>query len=159
MWTENGDKLSMQYAGTNSNISGVLEEGKQGVRGKLGQLMTGVQRYLVNTYSDPDKQQSINVLMGRHPEQVPYGIRHKLSECLRLRLTEYMDTRPIRVGCLTWNCAGNPPPDNLDVRTIVLPQAYELKSYQGGRTSQQQQLSLFGGDAAGSTAQGPPLKD
>ena len=45
----------MQYAGTNSNISGVLEEGKQGVRGKIGQLVTGVQRYLVNTYSDPDK--------------------------------------------------------------------------------------------------------
>ena len=28
MWTENGDKLSMQYTGTGSNISGVLEEGK-----------------------------------------------------------------------------------------------------------------------------------
>ena len=28
MWTENGDKLSQQYAGTGSNISGVLEEGK-----------------------------------------------------------------------------------------------------------------------------------
>lgn len=28
MWDENGDKLSNQYAGTNSNISGVLEEGK-----------------------------------------------------------------------------------------------------------------------------------
>ena len=28
MWNENGDKLSNQYAGTQSNISGVLEEGK-----------------------------------------------------------------------------------------------------------------------------------
>lgn len=35
MWTENGDKLSMQYTGTGSNISGVLEEGKQGFAGKF----------------------------------------------------------------------------------------------------------------------------
>ena len=35
MWTENGDKLSMQYTGTISNISGALEEGKQGFAGKF----------------------------------------------------------------------------------------------------------------------------
>lgn len=35
MWTTNGDKLSQQYAGTNSNISGVIENGKQGFKGKL----------------------------------------------------------------------------------------------------------------------------
>ena len=42
LWNENGDKLSNQYAGTQSNISGVLEEGKQGFAGKFGQLVTGV---------------------------------------------------------------------------------------------------------------------
>ena len=57
MWNENGDKLSFQYAGTNSNISGALEENKQGgLAGKFGKLVTGVQRYLVSNFSDPDKQ-------------------------------------------------------------------------------------------------------
>ena len=70
MWNENGDKLSNQYAGTQSNISGALtEEGnKQGIASKFGKLVTGVQRFLVNNFSDPDKQQSINILMGQHPE-------------------------------------------------------------------------------------------
>ena len=36
LWDENGNKLSNQYAGTESNISGVLEEGKQGFAGKFG---------------------------------------------------------------------------------------------------------------------------
>ena len=36
MWNLNGDKLSNQYAGTNSNMSGVIETGKQGIAGKLG---------------------------------------------------------------------------------------------------------------------------
>ena len=42
MWNLNGDKLSNQYAGTNSNLSGVIEHGKQGFAGKLGQMFTGV---------------------------------------------------------------------------------------------------------------------
>ena len=36
LWTLNGDKLSNQYAGTDSNMSGVVEHGKQGIAGKLG---------------------------------------------------------------------------------------------------------------------------
>lgn len=64
MWDENGDKLSIQYAGTNSNISGVLEEGKQGFAGKFGQLVTGVHRYFVGNFADPEKFQSIKLLMG-----------------------------------------------------------------------------------------------
>jgi len=42
----------------------VLEEGKQGFAGKFGQLMTGVQRYFVGNYTDPEKFQSIKTLMG-----------------------------------------------------------------------------------------------
>ena len=55
MWTENGDKLSLQYTGTNSNISGVLEEGKQGFAGKFGQMLTGVQRFMNSNFSDKEK--------------------------------------------------------------------------------------------------------
>lgn len=56
MWTENGDKLSMQYTGTSSNVSGVLEEGKQGFAGKFNQMMTGVKRFVVSNTTDDFKQ-------------------------------------------------------------------------------------------------------
>ena len=56
MWNQNGDKLSNQYAGTNSNLSGVIEHGRQGIAGKLGQMFTGVQRYIVNNWNDAEKQ-------------------------------------------------------------------------------------------------------
>ena len=55
MWTEMGDYLSRQYAGTDSNMSGVVENGKQGIAGKLGQMFTGVQRYIVNNTTDIEK--------------------------------------------------------------------------------------------------------
>ena len=79
MWNLNGDKLSNQYAGTNSNLSGVIENGRQGIAGKLGQMFTGVQRYIVNNTSDGDKQQSIKYFLNQHPDQHPYGIRLQLS--------------------------------------------------------------------------------
>lgn len=122
MWTENGDKLSLQYTGTNSNISGVLEEGKQGFAGKFGQMLTGVQRFMNSNFSDKEKQQSINILMGRDLEQKIIGIKQRLSDCLKVRINEYMDKGQIRIGCLTWNCAGKVAPHDFDVRGIVLPE-------------------------------------
>jgi len=61
----------------------------------------------------------------------------------------YMDTRHIRVGCLTWNCAGNAPPTHLDreIQSLVLPQSHEFKSV--NQSQAQQELSLFSsGDSA-----------
>ena len=74
MWTTNGDRLSQQYAGTPSNITGVIENGKQGLAGKFGQMMTGVHRYIVNNWSDGEKHECIKVILNGHPGQKPYGI-------------------------------------------------------------------------------------
>ena len=67
MWTQNGDKLSQQYTGTNSNISGVIENGKQGFGGKLGQMFTGIQRFIVNNWTDNMKNDCIKILLNNHP--------------------------------------------------------------------------------------------
>ena len=64
MWQENGDRISKLYAGTDSNISGVIENGKQGFMGKLSQMMTGVERYVVSNFTDSDKQEAIEQLLG-----------------------------------------------------------------------------------------------
>jgi hypothetical protein len=34
-WSNTGDKLSQQYTGSNSNITRVIENGKQGMAGRL----------------------------------------------------------------------------------------------------------------------------
>lgn len=63
MWQENGDRCSKIYAGTDSNISGVIENGKQGFMGKLSQMATGAKRYVVNNWGDNDKQEAIMQLL------------------------------------------------------------------------------------------------
>ena len=84
---------------------------------------------MVSNVTDPDKQQSMNILLGLHSEQTLYGIRSKINDCLGLRTGEYMNTRHVRVGCFTWNCAGKPPQVGFDLTEIVLPDPSHLRSY------------------------------
>jgi hypothetical protein len=111
MWQINGDKLSHQYTGTNSNISGVIENGKQGFTGKLAQMMTGVQRYIVNNYQDSEKNESIQILLNKGKYQKSYGIQHRLQQIMRSpEIRDQIDTwKTLKVGAITWNLAGRAP--------------------------------------------------
>lgn len=52
MWTVMGDYLSRHYAGTDSTISRVTRDGKEGFFGKLDHKTKVVRRYFINTLSD-----------------------------------------------------------------------------------------------------------
>ena len=69
--------------------------------------MTGAKRYLVGNLTDPEKQLSIQLLKGSHQAQKMYGMRYKLNQRLAQQVGAYMSCEEVRVGCLTWNCAGN----------------------------------------------------
>ena len=74
--------------------------------------------------TDDDKQQSINILMGHHPEQTIYGVRRRINDCLGVRIGEFMNTKQVRVGVFTWNCAGKSPLDDFDLSELVLPEPH-----------------------------------
>ena len=66
MWTEMGDYLSRQYAGTDSTISRVSRDGKEGFLGKLDHKTKVVRRFLINTLSENPMQTSIDIVQGKH---------------------------------------------------------------------------------------------
>ena len=66
MWTEMGDYLSRQYAGTDSTISRVTRDGKEGFLGKLDHKTKVVRRFLINTLSENPMQTSIDIIQGKH---------------------------------------------------------------------------------------------
>ena len=68
--------------------------------------------------------------MGRDSEQILYGARRKINDCLGMRIGEFMNTKQTRVGIFTWNCAGKSPPDDFDLTDIVLPDPRHQNSYQ-----------------------------
>jgi hypothetical protein len=89
MWTDNGNKLSNQYAGTDTNNSGVVETDSVGIGGTLSKMFTGVKRYIVNTFTDMDKQESIKLFLKKHPSQTLYGIRESLNKELLKRINDF----------------------------------------------------------------------
>ena len=52
MWTDMGDYISRQYAGTDSTISRVTRDGKEGFMGKLDHKTKVVRRFMINTLTD-----------------------------------------------------------------------------------------------------------
>lgn len=59
LWCRNGDCLSRQYTGTESNISRVTKQNKQGFMGKLEQWQVGISRYYQYLVNDNFKHECI----------------------------------------------------------------------------------------------------
>ena len=66
MWTEMGDYLSRQYAGTDSTISRVSRDGKEGFVGGLDHKFKVAYRYRLNVMVDNPLHTTIDVLLGKH---------------------------------------------------------------------------------------------
>ena len=64
MWTDMGDYLSRQYAGTDSTISRVTRDGKEGFIGKIDHKTKVVRRFMLNTLTDNPMQTSIDIIRG-----------------------------------------------------------------------------------------------
>lgn len=69
MWTDMGDYLSRQYAGTDSTISRVTRDGKEGIDGKLAHKTVAVKRFFLNTFSENPMQTSIDIILGKFLNQ------------------------------------------------------------------------------------------
>lgn len=69
MWTDMGDYLSRQYAGTDSTISGVSRDGKETVEGKIQHKTVTIQRFFKNTFSENPMQLSIDIVLGKFLNQ------------------------------------------------------------------------------------------
>lgn len=61
-----GDYLSKQITGTNSTISKVSRDNKEGFLGKINHKMKNVQRFFINSFSDNFQQNSIDIILGKH---------------------------------------------------------------------------------------------
>jgi len=66
LWTVMGDYLSRHYSGTDSTISRVTRDGKEGVIGKIDHKTKVFQRYLINCFSVNPMQTCIDIVLGKH---------------------------------------------------------------------------------------------
>ena len=122
MWTEMGDYLSRQYAGTDSTISRVTRDGKEGFFGKLDHKTKVVRRFMINTLSENPMQNSIDIILGKHIS-TGYSSEQKvfIEKNLRLLADEFSATETIKLRVYTWNMGGVRVYEHIDMKQWLLP--------------------------------------
>lgn len=97
-------------------------KGEQGLFGKIEQWTIGVSRYYQCIMNDDLKNQCLQFITGSHPRlQRPYAIASHLDKEIMKERHLFTEQKNLTLSVLTWNCAGQAPPDNFDITDQLYP--------------------------------------
>ncbi|EDO16233.1 hypothetical protein Kpol_505p10 [Vanderwaltozyma polyspora DSM 70294] len=117
LWADNGDQISQIYTGTNALKSSFSRKGKMSFAGLLSDATKSVSRIYVNTFVDNGKQQSIDFLLGRLPNQKPVEMFDPMSQYIQKKLElkemSYTSTDKMQVLAGTFNVNASTDDSNL----------------------------------------------
>lgn len=65
MWADNGDFISIQYAGTASTITTVTKNGKHGIMGLFQHGIVSISRFYQGSFEDTFKQKCIDMILKK----------------------------------------------------------------------------------------------
>ncbi|OMO97585.1 hypothetical protein COLO4_14511 [Corchorus olitorius] len=74
LWAEQGDEISLEYAGTHALKGDLVRYGKQTVAGIIKDGMSALSRYYLNNFHDGIRQDALDLISGRYTVS-----RHKPS--------------------------------------------------------------------------------
>lgn len=121
MWTDMGDYLSRQYAGTDSTISRVSRDGKESIDGRIAHKTVAVKRFFLNTFSENPMQLSIDIVLGKFLNQ---GYSQEQSDYIASEISRISELQPkvelITIAVATWSLAGIKLFDNIDLKPWLL---------------------------------------
>ena len=66
LWADNGDYISIQYAGTASTITTVTKNGKHGFLGLFQHGLVSITRFYQGSFEDNFKQKCFDLFLNRH---------------------------------------------------------------------------------------------
>ncbi|KAF3448173.1 hypothetical protein FNV43_RR08884 [Rhamnella rubrinervis] len=66
MWAEQGDEISLQYAGTHALKGDLVRYGKQTLAGTIKDGISALSRYYLNNFHDGVKQDAMDLISGRY---------------------------------------------------------------------------------------------
>ncbi len=114
--------MSKQYAGTNSTISKVSRDNKEGFLGKIQHKMKNVQRYFINSWSDNFSQNSIDIILGKHSQSmITSEMRTFLNDEMTKRQDTYTDINTVSLFVGSWNIGGVKPYESIDISSWLFP--------------------------------------
>ncbi|KAF9418226.1 inositol polyphosphate 5-phosphatase [Podila epigama] len=113
LWASNGDMLSKIYTGTGALKSEVTRSGKMSFGGLLSDATKSINRFYINNFQDKDRQETIDVLLGKMANQTPVVIydpvHDSIASEMSARLNEYSQKVQVDVFVGTYNLNGKAP--------------------------------------------------
>ena len=90
LWADNGDALSKIYAGTGALKTSFTRHGKMSLSGAVADLRKSAQRLYHNNFTDPQRQITIDMLLGRLVGQSPVHLFDPISDFVSQELEKRM---------------------------------------------------------------------
>lgn len=110
LWTDNGDKLSQIYSGSNSAKSSHTRSGKMNLAGALVDVTKSVGRMYINSFVDKGRPNTMDLLLGQTADQHEVVLFDPINDYVNLELKkrtfEFSSTRNIKVFIGTFNLNG-----------------------------------------------------
>ncbi|SMN18591.1 similar to Saccharomyces cerevisiae YOR109W INP53 Polyphosphatidylinositol phosphatase, dephosphorylates multiple phosphatidylinositols [Maudiozyma saulgeensis] len=91
LWADQGDQISQIYTGTNALKSSYSRKGKMSFSGALSDAKKSVSRMYINNFMDKGKQQNIDALLGRLPNQKPVRLYDPIGDYINEELSKMSD--------------------------------------------------------------------
>ena len=92
IWADNGDQISIQYAGTASTITTVTKTGGHNFMGFIQHSIATVSRIYQGNFEDDFKQECINILLQKNINEQTISLEYKNELFLRKNeFTKFMD--------------------------------------------------------------------
>ena len=124
-WADNGDYISIHYAGTGSTISSITRTGKAGFLNMLDHGMKSIERFYVNNFEDHLKQEGIDMLLGQNNGDFYWNQFDKMTKELENQYQDFVSYSPLSVFILSWNIGGFKP-STLD---MLDPNFFNFENY------------------------------
>ncbi|KAI9370004.1 SacI homology domain-containing protein [Aspergillus egyptiacus] len=126
LWADNGDALSKIYAGTGALRSSYTRHGKMSLAGALADARKTAARLYINNFSDKARQATIDLLLGRLPDQKPVHLYDPINDLvfseLNRRASEFTSRKPIDIWTGTFNVNGRVQGPGTDLSPWLFPE-------------------------------------
>ena len=86
IWGDNGDNLSMLYAGTRALKRDVTRKGKRTRQGVFDDGVNSAKRYFINNFKDPRYQRALDIILGGDVDDTSSEKLGKLRQALRFKI-------------------------------------------------------------------------
>ncbi|KAL3477830.1 SacI homology domain-containing protein [Aspergillus californicus] len=127
LWADNGDALSKIYAGTGALKSSYTRSGKMSLAGALADARKTAARLYINNFSDKARQRTIDLLLGRLPDQMPVHLYDPINDLvsseLDRRVSEYTSTKSVNIWTGTFNVNGRVQGPDINLSPWLFPES------------------------------------